>query len=267
MALCVDVAIEGSTAVVRRRRTHAASAGSRPERFDGADVGDALGRAVRGATLLRTLRTVRLRLVLETPRVLIAVESAPHPARRPDDPRTSRALAQDADRLSAPVRTAPQADGSIVSVRLPHGVLDGIARGLARRRFAGTLELELGPLSRARYVAARVRERVGDRPGLLIDVTRTTLSVLCVRGPVIDSVHVVPAADLRAALSSAAGPALAAASTARAGRGSTPGPPDVRPWLHLAAPPPLRAGVRSACAELLPPGSDALDLVALSDQR
>lgn len=265
MALQVELIIEGSTAVVRpagasRRR----AVGVRPQRLDGSDTADVLGRAVREAPLLRTFRRVRLQVVLETPHVLVSVER-PRDATRSDEGGPSSTPPADADAFSDPVRTPVQADGSIVSVRLARSLLDGIAQGLARRRFTGTIELHLGPLLRARHVSDRVRPRAGDRPGLLIDVTRTTVSVVTVRGATVTSVHVVPATDLRSALRAAAGPALIAASTERDHGGRPIGTEDRRPWLHLAAPPPLRAGVRNVCAQLLPHGT-AVDLVAVPDR-
>ena len=259
MTIRVDVHLEpggppgGVIAMVGARRvTRGPSTPAPIERFRGDGLADALGAAVRRARLLRTLRSVELRVVLETSDVVLRIR--PAPSAPPDGPSPATAAGgacpvPELDGFAAPVRVATDRDGAALEVLLAQDVLDDVVEGLARRRCSGTVRLELGPVVRARDLLRRVRGVVSDRPGVIVDVSRAALTVLELRGDRPVAARAVPAADPRTALARAAGPALAAAVDAAAGEDGSAGG---RAWVHLSAPPGLVAGVRATCAALLP---------------
>ncbi len=262
MTVRVDVHLEpgdpsgGVVATVGARHVpRGPSTRARVERFRADALADALGMAVRRARLLRTLRSVELRVVLETSDVVLRVRPAPSAMPEGPAPATAAAGAGSApehDGFASPVRAATDHDGAALEVRLAEDVLDEVIEGLARRRCSGSVRLELGPVVRARDLLRRVGGLVADRPGVIIDVSRAAVTVLELRGDRPVAARAVPAADPRTALARAAGPALAQATAiadAAAGGKDVQGG---RAWVHLSAPPGLASGVRATCAELLP---------------
>lgn len=254
--LPVDVHLEQDTATVRPRRRGPAAIAVRAERFRGTDAADALVGALRGARLLRTLRGVDLRIVLETADVLLEV---PSPVPDPDDPphRADRRLPVDQDGFAPPC-TVRLGRGTVAAA-LDRRVATELGRALVVRRCAGTVRVQLGPLVRADRV---LRSVAADRPdGLIVDATRAAVTLLVVRSGCVVRARAVPAGDLRAALLGAAAPLVGDLGRASLHLGR-PG----APWLHVAAPDELVAGVRRACASMLVHGQ-VVDLLVLPGRR
>lgn len=252
--LDVDIRLEGGTATVLPRRRPPTGLGIRAERFVGGDPAAALAITVRRARLLRTLRSVAIRVVLETAEVLLevvpggAARLATGHASGPDGAAT-------ADGFAPPSRLTLGGGDRVLEVALDRRIATDLGRALAGRRCAGTVRVELGPLVRADRI---LRSLVATRPdGLVVDVSRAAVTLLEVRAGGIASARAVPAADLRGALHGAAAPLVrslgrAALRTGRAGA----------PWLNLSAPDELAAGVRRACAAMLLDGQ-VVDVVVV----
>lgn len=240
MTLAVDLVVEPGTVTVRARSGWAAR--GEVERVRGDGTAEVLAEALRRARVLRTLRRVDLRVVLETARVVLRV-------RRPGSVGPEGG-----------VRIPAGTDGTVLEVAVEDALLDQVRTGLARRPCCGRVRLELGPLVRAAEVLDLGGPGLDGRPGVIVDVTRAAVTVIQVDGTAVVAARAAPSQDLRAALTAVAAPAVAAAahSATRApdraqGRAATP-------WLHVAAPPALTEGVHQLLAGALPPGG-SLDLL------
>ena len=240
MTLAVDLVVEPGTVTVRARSGWAAR--GEVERVRGDGTAEVLAEALRRARVLRTLRRVDLRVVLETARVVLRV-------RRPGSVGPEGG-----------VRIPAGTDGTVLEVAVEDALLDQVRTGLARRPCCGRVRLELGPLVRAAEVLDLGGPGLEGRPGVIVDVTRAAVTVIQVDGTAVVAARAAPSQDLRAALTAVAVPAVAAAAYS-----GTPAPDRVRgraaaPWLHLSAPPGLAEGVRQLLAGALPVGG-SLDLL------
>ena len=243
MSPAVDLLLEPGLATVRPRGTRRAAA----ERFRGSEPALLVADAVRSSRCLRGLRAVDLRVVLETPAVLLRVRDAGAPT-----------VPGGAGDDLAIVSGGAGPDGSVVDVGVPVPLIADVAEGLRHRRCWGPVRVELGPLVRLGRLLARAGTAVGGRTGLVLDVTRAAVTLLTVRYGGIRAGRAVPAGDLRAALL-AVTPDLRAASSVEGSEGE-------RPWVHLAVPPALEAGVRAELAGALAPGC-GLDLLRIVGRR
>ncbi len=246
MSLDVDLVLEhhaGGAAVVVPGRAEGRHLAAAVERFHGEDLADAVGRAVRGARVLRTLRSIDLRVLLESPDVVLGVRSVGTPGG-----------GMDRGSGLAPAVTVPAGrPAEVLDVILTQDLLDAVIAGLGQRRFTGTVRMDLGPLVRARSALRRLASAVDARPGLVVDVTRSAVTVLDLAGTSVVGARAVRAIDLRAALGCTLAPSLRRATDAA-------GP--LRPWIHLSAPPTVVAAVREVTAALLPPGG-SIDVAVL----
>jgi hypothetical protein len=237
----VDLVLSEGTATVMVRRRSSAGRSDRRERYRGPDAGAALSAALQGSSVLRTLRRVDLRILLETAEVVLRVVG-------PDEGPGPRCSAAGDAVLAPPVRV-PLGSGAgprALEVALERRLIAGIGAALGRRRFIGSVRMELGSLARARTALARIEGRAIGRPGVILDVTRSAVTRLVLDDEVV-AARAVPATDLRAALRSVAADPLRelVVSVGRDGR---------RGWVLLCVPAALRAGVVATCADLLPPG-------------
>ena len=246
MSLGVDVVLEPGLATVVPCRRTSLGRGRGDERFHARDRPEVLAAALRGARCLRTLRRVDLRLVLETPEVLPRTRSDP----------TVPAVTTTSHGLMI-VSTSSGPAGGVLDVGLPTELVDEVAEGLRHRRCWGPVRMELGVLARTAAVLRAAGHALRHRPGVVIDVTRAAVTVLELDGADLVAGRAVPASDVRAALDAV----LPTVRGRLAGDGDHPGAG--RPWLHLAVPPALEAGVRTVCASALPAGG-AIDVLRLA---
>lgn len=244
MSPAVDLLLEPGLATVRPRTGRRAAPA---ERFRGAEPALLVADAVRSSRHLRGLRAVDLRVVLETAAVLLRVRDA-----------GARTVPAGTGHDLAVVSGRTGSDGSVVDVGVPVALIADVAEGLRHRRCWGPVHVELGPLVRLGRLLARVGTAVEGRPGLVVDVTRVAVTVLTVRDGGLREGRAVPADDLRAALR-AVTPHLRATGSVQASDGE-------RPWVHLAVPSALEAGVRAELAGSLPPGC-GLDLLRIVGHR
>jgi len=241
--LSIDLSLDARGAVVvRRPPERAAERGTWPgERFRGDDVGDSLAAALRQSPLLRSVRRIDLRILLETADVVLRVHAGS------TEVRSSRTADGG---LLAPSVLVPLRSGTsdaVLEVSLERELLSRLVAALALRRFVGTVRMELGSLVRSRAIIRALGPTAETRPGVILDVTRAAVTVVILDGSV-SQVGAVPADDLRSALASAAtAPLRSLVERERTG--------DRSGWVVVTADPTLRAGVLSACADLLPAGS------------
>lgn len=252
MSLRVDLILEPGLATVVPDRRAPHRGGRAAERFRGGDRTDLVAAAVRGARCLRTLRRVDLRVVLETPEVLLRTRSGP--TVRTGGP-TAHGPVVVPTLTVVPTSAGP--GGDALDVGLPSELVAEVADGLRQRRCWGPARMELGVLVRAATVLRAAGPALRGRSGVIVDVTRAAVTVLELDGADVVGARAVPAADVRAALDAAL-PAVRG-RLAGCGDGSVPS----RPWLHLAVPSALEAGVRAACAAALPAGG-AVDLLRVA---
>lgn len=240
MTLAVDLVVEPGTVTIRARSGWLARAAVERVRGDG--TADVLAEALRRARVLRTLRRVDLRVVLETARVVLRV-------RRPG-----------AVGPEGGVRIPAGTDGTVLEVAVEDALLHEVRAGLARRPCCGRVRLELGPLVRAAEVLDLGGPGLDGRPGVIVDVTRAAVTVIQVDGTAVVAARAAPSQDLRAALTAVAAPAVAAAAHSATRAPDRAQGRAAAPWLHVAAPPALAEGVRHLLAGALPPGG-SLDLL------
>lgn len=254
MTTAVDLVLEPGLATVRPREGRRGGAGSAAgERFRGPDPAATVTAAVRSARCLRTLRRVDLRVVLETSEVTLRVRSAGSAAAGAA-PVGTVAPAGPVGGLT--VVTGPAGpDGGVLEVGVPAALVAAVMEGLQRRPCWGVVRMELGALVRTAALLTAAGPAVRARPGVVVDVTRAAVTLVEVDTDGVRGARAAPAADVRAALTVAA-PVL------RRRLAPDAAPDGRRPWLHLAVPPALEAGVRAVCAAALPPGTH-VDLLRL----
>ena len=239
MTPAVDLLVEPGAATVRARSGRAAR--GEVERFRGDGTAEVVAEALRRARVLRTVRRVDLRVVLETARVVLRV-------RRPG-------AGGSEDGVPIPAG----ADGTVLAVAVDDALLTEVRAGLARRPCCGRVRMELGPLVRAAEVLDLGGSRLHGRPGVVVDVTRAAVTTIALDGTAVVAARAAPSQDLRAALAAVAIPAVAAAAGGGA-RTAAGHDRAAAPWLHVVAPPALAEGVRQVLASALPPGG-RLDLL------
>lgn len=246
MTVRVDLVLEPGLATVRRRPGRwSPSPTPSLERFRDPDTAALVATAVRRARMLRTLRRVDLRIVLETADVILRP--------RHDGARAGSGIER------SNVTGPPAVALDDLDIVVPSDLVEAIASGLRRRRCTASVRMHLGVLLRTHRLLTAVGEPLRQRPGVIVDVRRPAVSVLELDGGRIRAARCAPASDVVAALSALAVPAVRRRAAAEGGASD-----GGRVWLHLSVPRSLAAGVRDLCASALPPGS-SVDLVALGD--
>jgi len=153
-------------------------------------------------------------------------------------------------------RSGPDTAGSFnaVVVSVARDVIDPIGAALERRRFDGGVSLELGPLARLRRLLIRLESDVRDRPGIVIDVVRTAVSVFELEGGCLRAARCMPRDDkvdeLVGTLFHEAIESLPQRSHPSVRH---PSAPDA--WLHFSGEAFDEAGLARACAASLTVGS------------